>query len=52
MGQDTAVKAVEAWKEAAAPGLAFEKQRRTSAGLMRLVVRLWRERIEHDSAEI
>ena len=47
-GQDVAVSAVEAWKKAAAPGLTFEKNRRAARGLLQLVVRLWRERVEHD----
>ena len=48
-GQDGAVDAIRAWKKAARPGLEFERQRRTNSGLMHLVLRLWRERIEHDA---
>jgi len=51
-GQGKASEAVTAWKEAAEPGIAFERQRRTAAGLMQLVVRLWRERVELDAPGI
>ena len=49
VGQDAAVEAVAAWKEASRKGIDFEKQRRTNGGLMQLVLRLWRERVEHDA---
>ena len=43
------VKAVQAWKHAAAPGICFAKHREQNRGLLQLVVRLWRERAEHDA---
>ena len=51
-GQSEATEAVEAWKEAARPGLAFERNRRTNAGLLGLVLLLWREQIEKDAPSL
>ena len=48
-GQDAVVEAVAAWRQAAKPGIAFENHRRTNGGLLRLVLRLWRERVEIDA---
>ena len=42
----------EAWQQAAAPGLEFAKHRTANRGLLQLVVRAWRERVEHDSPGI
>ena len=46
------LRAVEAWRSAAEPGLRFMANRFESAGLMHLVLRLWREQVEHDAPEI
>ena len=51
-GQGLATEAAEAWRKAAAPGLAWLRHRNAERGLMTLVFRCWRERVEHDAAGI
>ena len=51
-GQGLATEAATAWREMAAPGEAWLKHRSRERGLMTLVLRCWRERVEHDAAGI
>ena len=51
-GQGLATEGATAWREMAAPGEAWLKHRTRERGLMTLVLRCWRERVEHDAAGI
>ena len=51
-GQTLAAEAANAWRTAAAPGMAWLKHRAREHGTMKLVFRCWRERVEHDTAGI
>ena len=51
-GQALATRAAEAWREAAAPGMAWLRHRARERGLMTLVLRGWREQVEHDTPGI
>ena len=51
-GQELATEAAAAWREMAAPGEAWLRHRARERGLMSLVLRCWRERVEHDAAGI
>ena len=51
-GQDLAKQAAEAWREAAAPARQWLRHRIDNRGLMTLVFRSWRERVEHDTPGI
>ena len=51
-GQDLATEAAEAWRHAAAPAQSWMKHRATERGLLTLVLRCWRERVEHDTPGI
>ena len=51
-GQDLATEAAETWREAAAPAMAWMRHRTAERGLMTLIFRSWRERVEHDTPGI
>ena len=51
-GQGLATEAATAWREMAAPGEAWLRHRARERGLMTLVLRCWREQVEHDAAGI
>ena len=48
-GQELATEAAAAWREMAAPGEAWLRHRARERGLMTLVLRCWRERVEQTS---
>jgi len=51
-GQEIAAEAAEALRKAAAPGQTWLRHRNAERGLMTLVFRCWRERVEHDAPGI
>ena len=51
-GQGLATEAATAWREMAAPGEAWLKHRSRERGLMSLVLRRWRVRVEREAAGI
>ena len=51
-GQGLAAEAAEAWRKEAAPAQAWMRHRTSERGLLTLVFRCWRERVEHDTPGI
>ena len=51
-GQGLAAEAAETWRKEAAPAQAWMRHRTSERGLLTLVFRCWRERVEHDTPGI
>ena len=51
-GQNLAAEAAEAWRKEAAPAQTWIRHRTKERGLLTLVFRSWRERVEHDAPGI